>query len=759
MSNYLRHLFFALSIIALASCGPFVDPDDSDFGESVSTTITGRVIDEAGKSVQGAVVRGHGVSTTTNANGVFVLQNVIVPSTRAVVMVSKSGYFTGARAAFPSSGKTTTMMLTLQEAKQTRTINSSNGGQVTVGSATIDLPASGYVDAKGNSYSGTISVAARYLDPLSANFYDSFSGDMAALRADGSSTELVSYGVLRVLLTGTQGQPLNLAKGSSATLSYPAAGSTASEIPLWHFDEKKAIWVEEGKATLSGGQYVGTVTHFTDWNLDVPGARRAFIEGRVTCGEDTPLAGIVVEIGQVSAVTDQDGFYRRRVPADFAFDVSVKGARNEGVSAAPSTVGPIAENQTLRKDISVSPCPTLLQAQIVDCNDAPIGGFLQVITPTGVKVASSTTGKITVTVPAGVALTLEGYSTDGRTITSTPVAPIAGGSIFDAGKLKACGGVETKYVEFSLPANQAARFAALNNDGARVAIVTQNTVFAFDAATGTQLWSAAIAGTQVFATSIRFVAADQRVAVSTNQATYIYDAATGQVVSTVTARGRHQITSDGSKVYVLPDSAASPRIDEYTASSGIVARSINISLPAGKGVGFMGLQGDGFAVLQAYSPASILTVDLASGNTVRTFSGLQDSTGNPMLGETATLSPSGKVIVTMGLRGTSGAGQTTFVDLVTGAEISKISTGASVLAISADDAKYVGRAYTTGAPATLSDLRSQQLLRILPIGAATDFPTGFSFSADGSKLVGMAGGNAQGAPAGTGARVRVYEVR
>ena len=113
----------------------------------------------------------------------------------------------------------------------------------------------------------------------------------------------------------------------------------------------------------------------------------------------------------------------------------------------------------------------------------------------------------------------------------------------------------------------------------------------------------------------------------------------------------------------------------------------------------------------------------------------------------------------MGLRGTSGAGQTTFVDLVTGAEISKISTGASVLAISADDAKYVGRAYTTGAPATLSDLRSQQLLRILPIGSATDFPTGFSFSADGSKLVGMAGGNAQGAPAGTGARVRVYEVR
>jgi hypothetical protein len=383
-----------------------------------------------------------------------------------------------------------------------------------------------------------------------------------------------------------------------------------------------------------------------------------------------------------------------------------------------------------------------------------------VITPTGVKVGSSTTGKIIVTVPAGVALTLEGYSTDGRTISSTPVAPIAAGSLYDAGKLKACGGVETKFTEFSLPNGQSARYVALNANGSRAAVVTQNTVFAYDASTGVQLWSATVQGTQVFPTSVRFVAGDQRIAMSTNKTTTFFDAATGQVTSTVTVTGRHQVTSDGLTVFVLPsDTPAVSRIDEYDASTGTRRRQIALTVPLGKGLNLMGLQGDALALVQTYSPMAILTVDLATGDIVRTFSGLQDSTGNATLGEAATLSSSGKVLVTSGMRGTSGSGQTQFVDLISGTQISAVNSGVNVMAISANDAQYVGRAYTAGAPATLSDVRTQQLLRLLPIGSATDYPAGFSFSADGSTLAGITGNNAQGGTPGGGSKVRVYQLR
>ena len=759
MSRLLHLLTVVTVLLVAAGCVQITDPDDPENATTVLTTITGRVVDEAGKSVQGALVKGHGKTTTTNVNGVFVLRNVEAPSTRAVVIVSKSGYFTGARAAFPSANKITTVALTLQEAKQTRTISAASGGKVTLSDASVDLPANAYVDAQGNTYSGTITVATRYQDPLADNYYDSFSGDMAALRADGSSVELTSYGVVRVLLTGAQGQSLNLAKGATATISYPAAGATEQEIPLWYFDETKGIWVEEGKATRSGSMYVGSVSHFTDWNLDVPNARRAFIEGLVTCGENLPLAGIVVEIGQVSAITDQDGMFRRRVPADVAFDVQVNGARNEGIALAPITVGPIAENQTLSRDIVVSPCPTMIEAQMVDCNDAPIGGFLQVITTTGVKVGSSTTGRILVTVPAGVALTLEGYSIDGRTITSTPVAPVTVGTIYNAGTLKACGGAETPYLDITLPDNQQPRAMAMNNDGSRVAIVTQQSVVVYDASTGAQQWIVPLSIATQWPLGLRFVANGQRLALTSNKGTTMFDAATGQTTASIVAYGPQFVTPDGTSVYVMPDSLTEKSLVEYDAQTGLLRRTLPINSQLGGGRSFMGLQGNGHAVMWGYSPAAIITVDLTDGSVVRTFSGLGDST---TIAEAGTLSPSGKVLVMVGRNGTSGGGSL-FVDLLTGTEISKITTGASIFAISPDDDQFVSRGYTQGAPITLSALRTQQLLRVLPwsTAAQTDYPSGFSFSADMSKLAGITAGSANnpGGGTGSGARIRVFSLK
>ena len=754
MRQYVALLILAMSV-TLSSCDLFLSPIDQDPVEYVRTTITGRVIDEAGKSVQGALVKGHGASTTTNSNGVFVLRDVAVPSTRAVITVSKGGYFTGARAAYPSASKTTTMLLTLQESKVTRILNAATGGMVTVGAASVELPANGFVDEQGNAYTGTVSVAVRYLDPASDDFYSSFSGDMAAARADGSATELISYGVLRVKLTGSQGQELNLRKGSAATLTYPAAGATDASIPLWYFDETEGIWVEEGTAVRSGNNYVGTVQHFTDWNLDKPTARSAYIEGRVTCGANVPLAGIVVDIGQVSVVTDQDGMYKRRVPADVAFDVTVKGSRNEGISSSSVTVGPIAQDQTLKHDIAVAPCPTLLEVQIVDCDNKPVGGFVQVVTPSSVKIASSTTGRVLVTVPAGVALTIEGYSTEGRTILSTPVAPIASGTVFNLGSLQACSGATTEYLDIALPKDELPKHAALNSNGSLVAVVTQSNVHVYDVATGTKRWTSVVEK-NLYQRGLMFVANDDRVALINGGGITVFAASNGQQIAKVSANGQNFITPNGNFIYVKRGTPVNSEIEEYDATTGTRTRTIAISaaLPL---TSFLGLQGNGRAILQSvHTPGTIYTVDLTSGAVVRTYTGENDTT---YIGEGNTLSPSGNILTLFGRGNTSNYGLT-LVDLVTGTVVSRLQTSGEILAISRADDQYVSRQNVQGAAPTLSAMRTQQLLRVLPWTSASSqiYPTIFSFSADGSRLVGISGRD-QNTPGEGPGMVRVFKLR
>ena len=70
MAFMLRVVLTVIVFAALTGCNSVSDPAQGDYAETVRTTITGRVVDEEGKSVQGAVVSGHGTSTTTNGTTV-----------------------------------------------------------------------------------------------------------------------------------------------------------------------------------------------------------------------------------------------------------------------------------------------------------------------------------------------------------------------------------------------------------------------------------------------------------------------------------------------------------------------------------------------------------------------------------------------------------------------------------------------------------------------------------------------------------------
>jgi hypothetical protein len=145
---------------------------------------------------------------------------------------------------------------------------------------------------------------------------------------------------------------------------------------------------------------------------------------------------------------------------------------------------------------------------------------------------------------------------------------------------------------------------------------------------------------------------------------------------------------------------------------------------------FLGLQGNGVAVLEAYSPMAIYLYDLSTGDTIRT---VNFGAGR---GESGMLSPSGKVVATY-LSPGGPVGVMTFVDLTSGAVLSQMNgNGARVLAISADDAEFVSSEYGSVGLPSIKDVATQSVRRRLPWlgGASENYPMSFGYSGDSKKL-------------------------
>jgi hypothetical protein len=163
--------------------------------------------------------------------------------------------------------------------------------------AQVDLPANGVVDAATQQpVTGNISVKFDVINPA-ADPHEMANGHYESRNVSTGQPELIeSFGAISVDLT--QGNtPLQLAKGQKATIRIPVQSRSAARpatIPLYYWDGAKALWVQEGTATLksdaNGAYYEGQVSHFTTWNADRPISESVSIQGCVQTKAGTALA-------------------------------------------------------------------------------------------------------------------------------------------------------------------------------------------------------------------------------------------------------------------------------------------------------------------------------------------------------------------------------------------------------------------------------------------------------------------------------------
>jgi uncharacterized protein (TIGR02145 family) len=359
-----------------------------DLGETLTITIVGVVKDEFGGAVRGATVRagcGSGVSAGTDPYGVFILEGVVVRENLAVVSVEKEGYFSASRSFLPgesaAEGISYTYM-TLLRKNLAGTVSGTSGGQVVGEGVAIDFPTNGF-QQDGQPYTGTINVYINHIDPTSEDFHTQMPGMLMGLM-DGESRLMLSYGMIGVEISDAQGQTVQLASGSSATVRIPVMLTQQSDapptIPLWWFDEDLGYWVMEGEAQLDGNEYVGQVEHFSWWNCDVP-VDFVFLEGVLS--EDasgTELSNAEVRListsmGEGAVYTNALGQFSGMVPIDEVLTLQILlpcGPLGEYVQMHEEEVGPFSTTSSITVLIDGQDL-NLISGSVLDCS----GGLVQ----------------------------------------------------------------------------------------------------------------------------------------------------------------------------------------------------------------------------------------------------------------------------------------------------------------------------------------------------------------------------------------------
>lgn len=373
----LTFVFMALlmMLMTFASCSKLQDllnegddDDDDDGGINPPELVEGRmedialsgiVRDASGTPIEGVSIVSGSSAATTNTDGFFEfdqIQVVSVQNDRSVVRFSKAGYFDVVRSmdADDAEGASWEVVMCKKENNDftsIKTYSSSSDQTLQAGDMKIDMPQDGYkVDGTGLSYTGKVKSEMVYLDPNNERFSEMMpGGDLAAVRSDNSSAQLVSYGMTDLNMYAENGDKLQLKDGSKAKLTFPIPAGMGenppASIPLWSFNEKTGLWEEEGSAQLQGNVYVGEVAHFSWVNLDYP-EKQGTVYGYVKDDTGKVLPGVRLSIGQLlgSKTTKSDGSYEQEVPANTDFSITVKnqyyGGINQDVSVKVSALSP-----------------------------------------------------------------------------------------------------------------------------------------------------------------------------------------------------------------------------------------------------------------------------------------------------------------------------------------------------------------------------------------------------------------------------------
>lgn len=466
-SHITRLLCVMFAVLLLTACkkNDAPRPEFPDFETKVNINLNGVVLDENNNVVQGATVKAGNQTTVTDDYGLFSFTNVQVVKNAAVVTVTHSGYFPGIRTFIAEAGKPAEVRIKLLPKTVIGTIDAAAGGTATdANGLSVALPPNGVKTAAGADYNGTVTVVARWINPASDDISLTMPGDLRALNTSGELRTLLTYGMAAVELLGNGGELLQVADGKTSTLTMPLPASlqsgAPSTIPLWHFDEEKGLWIEDGFATKNGDRYVGEVSHYSFWNCDLP---QQYVQLNLTLvdtgGIPVPYARVKLTMTNspftaTNGYTNAQGYVSGAVPANTDLVMEVYTGLSCGLPVYTQNVAGSGSNILLGTITLPATQTAHISGTLTDCSMMPVTNGQVIITIGGIpqRYAVDNSGAFSFSMPLcanNTLVTLVGEDMNAMQ-QSMPITHTLVAGSNSLGNIQACGVTTSEFFTFTV---------------------------------------------------------------------------------------------------------------------------------------------------------------------------------------------------------------------------------------------------------------------------------------------------------------------
>lgn len=232
--------------------------------DKIYATFNGLILNETGDLLEGADVMIGGESSVTDENGYFTISGFFNPD-GTNLLVEKDGYFDATGRLIPYADVPVNTKIKLIEKASPLKGETNLVISYDTETATVTFAENAFT-LEDIKYEGTLEIIGTSIDIQDPEYSQYSPGAMETVK-DGAYKILFPYGRVKVELFSESGESLDI--DAPAEIRFDIASELAQmapdEIPLWYLDTDTGLWTEDGIATKSGNQYVGEVSHFTDW--------------------------------------------------------------------------------------------------------------------------------------------------------------------------------------------------------------------------------------------------------------------------------------------------------------------------------------------------------------------------------------------------------------------------------------------------------------------------------------------------------------